>query len=381
MVHRVDGPIGVYRGFDDGTDARIAALNRCARRRDRPPVALQPREAPGARARAARSGRDPERRRSGDLPPARAPRAARRAEGAGWSPRAGRTTGARAPRRSRGSTATSTGTRYELTFVGRAPIAVRADPVGRAGRLRGRRRALSQPRRLHRREPGRSRARTRSSRRSPAGCRRRFSRAAATRSSSARAGCRFEDDEELPDVLDRLVEEIEVRRAAISIAVDLRGRRPLSRRVAPSVGSRLRWRTSCDAPGTSASFRVGRSARPRRGLARARRLLRVGRVDAGDLAREPGAEEPARPLDLPGDHGRDAAGRHRRDRAPVAAAARSSSRPSATCSARARSSRSTSSRCATTTRSTRGSRTSRGARPPIRTSSRRCASGWTGDAR
>jgi glycosyltransferase involved in cell wall biosynthesis len=28
MVHRVDGPIGVYRGFDDGTDSRIAAVNR-----------------------------------------------------------------------------------------------------------------------------------------------------------------------------------------------------------------------------------------------------------------------------------------------------------------------------------------------------------------
>jgi glycosyltransferase involved in cell wall biosynthesis len=28
LVHRVDGPIGVYRGFDDGTDARIAAINR-----------------------------------------------------------------------------------------------------------------------------------------------------------------------------------------------------------------------------------------------------------------------------------------------------------------------------------------------------------------
>jgi glycosyltransferase involved in cell wall biosynthesis len=28
MVHRVDGPIGVYRGFDDGTDARIAEINR-----------------------------------------------------------------------------------------------------------------------------------------------------------------------------------------------------------------------------------------------------------------------------------------------------------------------------------------------------------------
>ncbi|MEI6563404.1 MAG: glycosyltransferase [bacterium] len=27
MIHRVDGPIGVYRGFDDGTDRRIAALN------------------------------------------------------------------------------------------------------------------------------------------------------------------------------------------------------------------------------------------------------------------------------------------------------------------------------------------------------------------
>jgi glycosyltransferase involved in cell wall biosynthesis len=27
MVHRVDGPIGTYRGFDDGTDERIAAIN------------------------------------------------------------------------------------------------------------------------------------------------------------------------------------------------------------------------------------------------------------------------------------------------------------------------------------------------------------------
>jgi glycosyltransferase involved in cell wall biosynthesis len=26
-IHRVDGPIGVYRGFDDGTDDRIAAIN------------------------------------------------------------------------------------------------------------------------------------------------------------------------------------------------------------------------------------------------------------------------------------------------------------------------------------------------------------------
>jgi glycosyltransferase involved in cell wall biosynthesis len=27
MVHRVDGPVGVYRGFDDGTDARILRIN------------------------------------------------------------------------------------------------------------------------------------------------------------------------------------------------------------------------------------------------------------------------------------------------------------------------------------------------------------------
>jgi glycosyltransferase involved in cell wall biosynthesis len=27
MVHRVDGPVGVYRGFDDGTDARVAEVN------------------------------------------------------------------------------------------------------------------------------------------------------------------------------------------------------------------------------------------------------------------------------------------------------------------------------------------------------------------
>jgi glycosyltransferase involved in cell wall biosynthesis len=30
MVHRVDGPVGVYRGFDDGTDRRIADINALA---------------------------------------------------------------------------------------------------------------------------------------------------------------------------------------------------------------------------------------------------------------------------------------------------------------------------------------------------------------
>src|SRR5438552_1219570 len=30
MVHRVDGPIGVYRGFDDGTDRRVVEINALA---------------------------------------------------------------------------------------------------------------------------------------------------------------------------------------------------------------------------------------------------------------------------------------------------------------------------------------------------------------
>jgi glycosyltransferase involved in cell wall biosynthesis len=32
LVHRVDGPVGAYRGFDDGTDRRIAELNRALAR-------------------------------------------------------------------------------------------------------------------------------------------------------------------------------------------------------------------------------------------------------------------------------------------------------------------------------------------------------------
>ena len=35
MVHRVDGPIGVYRGFDDGTDGRDSRAEPSVRRRDR----------------------------------------------------------------------------------------------------------------------------------------------------------------------------------------------------------------------------------------------------------------------------------------------------------------------------------------------------------
>ena len=77
LVHRVDGPIGVYRGFDDGTDERIARAQRRARRRDVLQSRFSLEKHVRARARAARPGRDPERRRPGDLPSTRDARAAR----------------------------------------------------------------------------------------------------------------------------------------------------------------------------------------------------------------------------------------------------------------------------------------------------------------
>ena len=52
LVHRVDGPIGVYRGFDDGTDERHRCRQCRACARDGDAVAVQPREARGARDRA-----------------------------------------------------------------------------------------------------------------------------------------------------------------------------------------------------------------------------------------------------------------------------------------------------------------------------------------
>ena len=67
MVHRVDGPIGVYRGFDDGTDGVILELNRAFADATVVSVSVQPREARGARARLREPGPDPERGRPGDL--------------------------------------------------------------------------------------------------------------------------------------------------------------------------------------------------------------------------------------------------------------------------------------------------------------------------
>ena len=189
MVHSVDGPIGVYRGFDDGTDAQIARINAELAVATDPAVAVLAREAPRARARAARPGRDPERRRPGDLPSARGtgaarctPRPHRRDELVGQSAE-----GRRHARLARPQSRP----RALRAHVRRSRARdVRARPHGRPARLPGRsrrscaRRTCTSPRATTIRAP------TRSSRRSRAGCPRPFAQAAATRSSSVTAGSR-----------------------------------------------------------------------------------------------------------------------------------------------------------------------------------------------
>ena len=210
MVHRVDGPIGVYRGFDDGTDARIAAMNAELARRDRAPVALQPRRAPAARHRARRARRDRERPRSGDLPPARRhesqldgrPRAGRRGELVGQPPQGGR-------RRCVPS----------ASAVDPGPFRadVRRSPARRARRLAARRRPASERARrapssaglLRRAEPRRPVLERARSRPSPAACRRSSGGAAATPSSSARRASASTAPEDAPAALDRLAAELD----------------------------------------------------------------------------------------------------------------------------------------------------------------------------
>ena len=108
MVHRVDGPIGVYRGFDDGTDAWIADVNAelAAATILQSQFSLEKHRELGLELRdpvVIPNAVDP----AIFHPPAE-PRAARGTEASGSSRRAGRTTRARAATRSPGSTATST---------------------------------------------------------------------------------------------------------------------------------------------------------------------------------------------------------------------------------------------------------------------------------
>ena len=97
---------------------------------------------------------------------------------------------------------TSTRERFELTFVGQSPQPVRANPARRARRLaRGRCASFASTTSTSPRARTIP-ARTRCSRRSRAGCPRRTSTAAVTRSSSGSGGLPFASAEEVPDVLD-----------------------------------------------------------------------------------------------------------------------------------------------------------------------------------
>ena len=159
-----------------------------ARRRDDPAVRVQPRQASRARARAARSRRDPQRGRPGDLPSAGGARAVRGPARCASSPPAGRTTRGRVPtcsqwldrnldsRRSRSRSPASTQARFErIRVVGAACLRAACRPAARA-------------RRLPRRRAATTLARTRCSRRLPAGCPRVSCGAAAIPSSSVTAG-------------------------------------------------------------------------------------------------------------------------------------------------------------------------------------------------
>ena len=69
FVHRVDGPIGTYRGFDDGTDARIAEINAELAAATVVQSRYSLERPPGARHRARRAAPDPEHGRSGIFHP------------------------------------------------------------------------------------------------------------------------------------------------------------------------------------------------------------------------------------------------------------------------------------------------------------------------
>ena len=214
-VHRVDGPIGVYRGFDDGTDRAIAAVN--AELADA--TVFQSRYSLEKHRELGLDLRDPVLVPNSvdpaifHRPPTRAPLEGRRVRviATSWSDNV----------RKGGDTLDFLGrhldrSRYELTFVGRAPRAFeRIHVVGPI--------ASEEVARLLREHD----VYLAPSRDDP--CSNALLEAlacglpAAYRESGGHpelvgdGGLPFREDEELPGVLDRLVAELEERRAAISV--------------------------------------------------------------------------------------------------------------------------------------------------------------------
>jgi glycosyltransferase involved in cell wall biosynthesis len=215
MVHRVDGPIGAYRGFDDGTDARVAEVN--AELADATVVqssySLQAHRGLGIELRSPvviRNSVDP----AIFHPPAeREPLAGRRARliGVSWSDNPGKGADVFA-----WLDANLDWDRYELTFVGRSPLRFRRIRV--LGPIPSD--ELADELRRHD-------AYIAPSRNDP--CSNALLEALACGLPAAylasgghpelvgEGGLPFESAEELPAVLDRLAAELDERRAAISV--------------------------------------------------------------------------------------------------------------------------------------------------------------------
>ncbi len=214
MVHRVDGPIGVYRGFDDGTDGRIAAINGSLAHA----TVLQSRYSLEKHLELGLELRNPEVIPNAVdpaifHPPERhEPLDGRKVRlvAASWS-----------DNRRKGAETLEwldrnlDRTRYELTFVGRAPVRFEqarvVGPVGSGD--------VAELFRSHdvyiapsRDDPCSNALLEALACGLPAA----FLESGGHPELVGEGGLPFRDDEELPDVLDRLVEEIDVRRAAIS---------------------------------------------------------------------------------------------------------------------------------------------------------------------
>ena len=217
MVHRVDGPIGVYRGFDDGTDDLIAATNAALADATifQSRYSLEKHQELGLHLRAPHvisNAVDP----AIFHPPARRePLEGRRVRliASSWSDN----------RRKGAETLASLDRnldqdRYEMIFVGRSPVRFeRIRTVGPVGSAE-----VAELLRTHD-------VYVAPSRDDP--CSNALLEALACGLPAAylasgghpelvgEGGLPFESDEELPEVLDRLVDEIEMRRAAISTPV------------------------------------------------------------------------------------------------------------------------------------------------------------------
>jgi len=214
MLHRVDGPIGAYRGFDDGTDRRIAAVNESLAEA----TVLQSRYSLEKHLELGLELRSPVVIPNAvdpaifHPPETREPLDGRRVRlvAASWSdnPRKGAETLEWLDRHlDRG--------RFELTFVGRAPVRFeRTRTVGPVGSHE-----MAELFRSHDLYIAPSRDDPCSNALLEAlacGLPAAFLASGGHPELVGEGGLPFRADDELPDVLDRLVEEIELRRAAIS---------------------------------------------------------------------------------------------------------------------------------------------------------------------